>query len=271
MNWEKRKDDLEGKVVIYSKYIGEPAEIEFSIDADIKLPKLEIDNGQFLTMYCTTDSLEFMSKTGVTEEIINHFNNEIFDLARQKAIEENRVIKMHALMSIYNSKEEIVSFNPDEILFTGEYSNVSRCMKSVKMGLDYYVMQLVEQMSRKIGFNISDIETKDSKITYNDIHKDSRKQYIMDHYIVPMIDSAITDDAIRFSFTQEQFIDFSSPEHSDITNDALNLCILIKDSGKKQNTELIDAYVCKMVALINEDYDSAAEKRDLINELKNEM
>ena len=86
------------------------------------------------------------------------------------------------------------------------------------------------------------------------------------NFTVPMLDYIRYDETKNFVNLRDGLMKFFVG--SIFINDLLDVCELIERDGRNQKPKLIEAYVTKIEAMVNEEFETAAEQKELIEGLK---
>jgi len=265
--------NLKGKVIAYSKFIDLNKNHNGTIFEDIQ-------NGDMLFIYSTINYSEFIRKNkdefNIPETQINRIINESDSRLREVYdFYQNKLFKKSKKSSVYSialySNEEGLPIDLEDIIFTGEYSDVSRCLNADQSMINRYMLELEEQKSRGQGiFSLNkNTKSKTQKLieTYESINKDDIQQHIINKYIIPM------DRAIKGGFTKEfekiqgEFITKFSDGCDTLLEDFMQIPLLIK-KDEKENINLVNIYLDKIVALKNEKYENMPALIKQIEELR---
>ena len=261
-------NNLKGKVIAYSRFI--------DLNKNHKGTILEpIHDGDLILIYATIYRSEFSRKNkglGIPEIKINDIINdsdgrvrEIYDFYQGKLPEESKKFSVYSI-ALYNN-EGSLPICLEDIIFAGEYSDVKRCLNADQSMINRYMLELEEQNSRRQGIFSLNKNTKKPVKTYESINKDEIQQHIINKYIVPM------DRAIKNGFTKEfeeiknEFITKFSEGYNLELNDFMQIPFLIK-KGEKENIDLANIYLHKIVALKNEKYEEMPALIKQIEELR---
>jgi len=257
-------ENLEGKAVVYAKIYCETKKAEKCEKCPAYLSKEDI----FFAAYASNNILEYMEKMGAPEEIIENakgLEKSLLNLLEKEGRKTSGKMPMFAAPFNVESEQDLL-LGQEDVIYLGEYSSLSRALISVKSAVELYVSSFQEQVEKKHGVD-SDEGKQENPITYKDFAGESIRNYIIENFIIPMVNvhtgiaahknmKSIKRDFIRFSATAPFF------------SDVLDLCDAIEKSPIVINTDLTDAYINKIVAIHKEDYTIAAEMRDKIKEIK---
>ncbi|MBU4493410.1 MAG: hypothetical protein KKA61_03490, partial [Nanoarchaeota archaeon] len=146
-----------------------------------------------------------------------------------------------------------------------------RCFNADQSMINKYMLELKEQKNRGQGiFSLNkNTESKTQKLikTYESINKDEIQQYIINKYIIPM-DRAIKNGLTKeFKIIQQEFITKFSEGCDILLEDFMQIPFLIK-KGKKENIDLANIYLDKIVALKKEEYENMPVLIEKIEELR---
>lgn len=256
--------ELTGKVIVYSKFKGDP-----DVPKDCEGCSIAPKDGKIYAMYATTDPTEFMHKTGAPKEGLDRLVDEVNDEIKkcEDLGVELKIFQVYATQFPVDSETELL-YASEDVLNTGTFSNPIRCIQAVEMGVRYYLLLLEEQTSEKLGDSIysKGDQQRNPKITYKDFEGKEIRDHVMQEYIIPMIDSIRYDDQIKFKKNRNNFMHFSAG--SPFAQDTIDLCDQIERNAKNQSTDLIEARATKINAIHIEDYIVAAQKRDEIKRLE---
>jgi len=251
------EDNLEGRVVIFTRYIGED---KFAADPRSGLNRAAISKGQIFAVYASSDILDFRAKTGV--DIVDIEDLLIKAAEEQQSMHINKELIPFYCAS-YPASEEEINYGESDILFLGKFHTIHSCIAVLHEGFQIYGLLYIDQMSHKHKFE--SFKSEEEFITYKDLKKEEIHDHMMKEYVTTLIDASINREQARFEQIQQRFIQFSAG--SPFVKDVIKLCELVKSDGKYQRNELLEAYVQKISAIINEDYLLAAQKRDEILQL----
>ena len=245
-------NNLEGKVIVYSKLIG----VENNVKVEKAIPSL----------YLTTDILDFVEKVRGKEllqwpagEITRILGEAIKDIGKQ-----NKIFPVFGFIKELDSEKEITQL-AKETLYVGNYSHKDACMEAIKCGAQLYGCALMDQMQTKLDIGSAKIHKK--TLTYEKFIKGDKKDditdYVLKNYVVPMIDAHDEKNPIIYRTLKQELVNFAAG--SAFAQYVIKLCNVIEDGKKKPNNDLIWSYVLEMNAIHTERYEEAAKIRDEID------
>jgi len=262
---------------------------------------------QIFALYVATNPTDFAEKTGAPleklneipqkikselksyigdikshiDECVKKFNLEPYGEMFQKLIDEkltdkvvDRVLNnfnpLYATPIRVDSELELARV-PENVLFAGEYTSPIICLKAVKMGIDFYMLDFDEQTKKKLGVEFSngkEEKARQSSLTYKEITGAAIKGYIVDSYLTPIFDGKKYGDEAKIAAARKGLVRFGAG--APFALDIAELCELTdKNSsydGKCGN--IIDLVLDKIVAVHTEAFLEAAKLRDRIKALK---
>jgi len=235
-------------------------------------------DGVILSVYCATniiDYMEMMSSSGkVSEDELKQYETtlkEATDKVKQNMKEEDdkngmetQMIPIYFLPMVLESEKDLEDKAKD-ILYVGDFSEVLNCSVAVGMGLEMYMRRWTEKLMKenKIGQEVHERKAEDLK-NYKTVEKEKLRQYMLDNFIVPMLDSYSANDEKKAGRIRLDFMRFSYG--SPFFNYVLDMVNSIKDSNP--NPDLVNAYLDVAEALYQENYESAAKIRDKITAIQ---
>lgn len=266
-------NNLKGKVIAYSKFI--------DLNKNHKGTIFEhIQDGQIVCIYATIDRSEFIKKnknefnTPETKlnDIINESDKrirEMYDVYQDKSSEKLKSFSIYSIFLFGDA--ESLPIGLEDIIFAGEYSDIGRCFNADQSMINRYMLELEEQKSRGQGiFSLNKntkSETQKLIKTYESINKGEIQQHIINKYIIPMDRAVKNGFAKEFKEIKNEFITKFSEGCDTLLEDFMQIPFLIKKSGK-ENTDLVNIYLGKIVALKNERYEDIPVLIKQIEELK---
>jgi len=234
------EDRLEGYVNIYSEYtLRDPKPI-------------------FLVNVTATPHVLFHNAE--LEEAETKIETEIATTCRlmEKSIDKRnyKLFETFSLIGALAAAEEEIPDISNELLFTGRYNRKQDCLKAVQEGMEYYLQKFYSQMFKK------HVDNKEG--VYWKINGKGIKKHISGRYITPMLKAVKKKDDEDYWSLKHRFRRFS--EGAPFELDIFRLCKLIEVKAPKR---LIKAYVNKITAIHEQDYETAAKMRDKIAKMNN--
>lgn len=260
----KRGDsaNLEGKVVLYSNL------------AICRYPDYKL----VVATYGSTDLDDLFSKASQFElenaAILKEPLNEIVGKVL-KGIDASRVVPFWWIGFSLPSEELITSSEGHDVVYVGNYSVPETCQHAMHAASNLYSFTFADQMSsrhKKFGDDTTIPEKPhglEVRLTPNKTHSDFSGEHIGDYvlqtYVVQLLDSARNGQPNIFDKLREEFTEFSVGSYFML--DVQRLSILAKETQGNVNPKLVEAYVQKIDAIHMQDYAGAAVMRDRIKQL----
>ncbi len=265
-------EDLEGKVIAYTKFIGNPKDYACPQHKEF----LEEHNeGHILALYACTDVTDLLKKVGMDNNehsklIKNKLEKSINSKLKKIQKEEpRRILPIYSTLLLDFSEDDIISSDED-VIYVGKWQNPNTCTKFCYHAVNLYVEIFEEQRKEKLRINNDILPNKKAQEeTYEQV-KSNAGEYIRKAYVVKMMDSQRSQNKKEFFQLQHDFLAFSY--QTPIAYDVQSLCILLqKNDGTAKDAPLITAYLDKISAISTENYEEAAKLRDKISTLKNKV
>lgn len=131
------ENNLQGRVLVYS-----------ILNSDNYLSKLK--NGEIFSLYASNDANDFVEKTKKPLESVEYkrLENQLYKMVAEMFGLNIEHINFYVSPIEIESEKELHNFKTD-ILFTGNYSHPNLCTNIVKSGMDFYILQWIEQTLKK--------------------------------------------------------------------------------------------------------------------------
>jgi len=246
-------DRLEGRVLVYGRIKSDGEEKILWGGEEVK-----ISENSFIGKYSSIDAKDIAKKFDcVTDEEISQKAKELEDKFREVRKDEISVgkVPVYTIFVTFDSDVGIKDDCLDDIVYVGEYCDSENCMQAIELGEDAYIVRLKEQMQNTLD---AKIENK----THFDLKSKSIKDYILNQYIIPIITSQAQGDEKNVSRLEKLFVEFS--ENSLFKNEVMDLCARLKKTDKTSGIFVIQACAEIIDAIHLEQYERAAELRDII-------
>jgi len=229
-------DNLEGRVIIYSKLS------MASDDMASKYNKMFRD-GQIFYIYASTDAAEFSQRTGIDMMLFEK-------VQRCMSIHDEEIKPMTFIYNGITDSEDELLAGTEDIIFVGEYTTPSSCMIAAEDAFEFYMVNFEEQWHE--GQRL---------LSYKDLAGTTIEKHIRSYFISPY---ARANGAEKKGIEQA-LLEFS--KGSGFFDDVKALCRVLESKDKNRDY-LTDAYLEKITAIHNENYEHAARIRDKISALK---
>lgn len=260
------KENLEGKILIYSRLKCEPDTLQLIQLGD---KQISAGNGHVFCTYNTTDARDLAEKMSVPSDQIDAIVTQIENQKEQfisahPISEEDLGIHFCKISLAFESEDELSQFDCD-MIYVGEYSSLRRCAQAVDKAEDIYLCALREQTLRKHDAS----EPSFSINTTHDCFKSKNiKEELFNRYVIPLQNAYSSNDLIKAQALKNNFINFA--KNSFFSKDISDLCEIIEKNTANNAPYLIQAYVEKINAIHLEKYDVAAQMRDEIIKFLND-
>ena len=243
------QDSLEGRVLIYS---------------NLSLCD-HPEHDQVHAMYGNTEASGLISRLldfGFEEnDISTRVNRIVIETSRLVDPLKHKVVYF-VFFSVKSNEEIIENPKDDDLIFVGKFTDVSRCYSALDATAKLYSNVYTEQRSVR-----QELMKEPAKIrTHKDFAGEPIIDYVLNKYIVPMLDSMQRDDTNFYQRLNEELAQFSAD--SPFASATAEMSAIIKKSGRNPNVPLIEAYVKIIDAVHREDYMGAAAIRDKIKDLE---
>jgi len=228
------QNNLEGKLLIFSR-----------------LPIKE----NIFGIYASNDITNFFERMGLPKEAYNEVKRESEE--RVKKLKEEGFAPMSPIYMCPMDLEEhqIIQGNND-ILDMGNFNKKENCFGSLKAGLELYFLRFNDQLENKHNFKE---RTTEKKVSYREISQEKITKYLMNNYIIKILDSynlGRKEDAEKLRSNMIQFSKGSS-FFPDISR-------LSKELEGYTDPETINLYMKKIKSIIDENFEEAIKYRDEI-------
>jgi hypothetical protein len=251
-------DELEGKVAIYSTYMGSD-----NSDHDLK-------TGQIFARYITIDPLDVAKSFDIPPEYagtlvseIKKKSNEILEKAKEPA---HKILFMTYIRLLDNiTLGDLLKMNAPNVIDAGNYHDPSICIQNISLASSFYFTVFADQQAVKK--NISDIlqeePVKDNgtqEILYKrffEVPGESIKQYVLDNFLKPLcVAHNIDHDSHKVNNIKRKLLDFASG--SNFMIDIMEICDLVRDN-EHADPHRMGVYLNKIVAIHTEKFETARE------------
>ena len=255
-------DDLEGRAIIWAKLKDHQ-----SHEIVEQGPVMLSPNG-IIAHYVTTDPLDLQERFGIPadslKEAIEKKTGAMKGTTSSLGI-EGTLRAIYSFSMQFSSEEEIEEADEKDY-FAGAYSDTVSCMMAISGLSNLYILGYHEQQKEK--HKISSKKPSSSEeppITHQNFQGDIRNQ-IYQEYIGPMCD-AVKDNRLNLAYSlKDKLLVFS--QVADFFPYAVALSDEVMKGEKEWDLNLITANAELCIALHTEDYETAAQQRDRIKELR---
>lgn len=149
-----------------------------------------------------------------------------------------------------------------DMLFVGKFSAPDACEHATKLGAEYYVVLLEDQLrNRKAAAPQSAAPQAPAKPQHTDIEPEEFSRYIMREYVMPLMHELQSGTENGLAKLKESFRTFSAGAHFRADVDGFCDALVF---GKAPHKELMDVFYQKILAVHDENFTLAAQLRDKI-------
>jgi hypothetical protein len=247
-------NNLEGKVIIYSRLLSKPSDSEES----------------FLGLYASCNPVDFKEKfgEGVEETVIEQIE-EIKSMYPKEEIGDNHIF----LASPIEINKSELRLAQEDVVYAGEFLNFEQCKIILMNSVEIYMVNYDKQRVIKGGLNgINESKNPglDSMLqnleTYLDIESEKKQGYIQDNYIAPVMHSIEIQDFCAAKLLAQDFVRFS--KKSPLIDDAYGIAAVLNSNEFSKRNILLQFYFEKVLAIVSERFEDAAKIRDKIKSFK---
>ncbi len=258
------KENLEGKVTIYSKFNTGNIQLPFS--------------KEIFALYMSNDIEDLIKKTNPPRQVIKEIKikRDMLDMIKniiikEKGIDKNILSQELLLigypMDVY-SEQDLTYQNSGDLVYTGSFSSPELCKHSIKLGQEIYSLNYQEQILRNLGKSFKkqtpSSNSKDYKV-YSDIEKKDMEEYIHNKFISPMIRAKINKDSEEKENIKTDFIKFASG--APFTEDIFGIFDAV-ERADNSNDNMLNLYIKKIIAVNNDNMTRAEKINNLIRRLQ---
>lgn len=235
-------DNLEGKVMVYAKFIGDVSTLEPDQQEHAR-------EHPFIALYFSSDAEDFKSKACVPAELFEHDS----DIAEKAAPKIPTIYSgLYASLAVEDG-----FFDGDhDVLFIGEVRDVDNGFTCLQLAGQFYMTRYLDNWGATKG-----VEKPEEKVTYANFHGDL-VPYLTSTFLSPL--QRAIDEPDEFEEIRKAFIDFSADASPVIRKSIEHLCDAISVGS---GLELTDSYLMQIKAIHEQEYEEAAILRDRIKEL----
>ncbi len=248
------ENKLEGRLISFSRL-----EDEATLDSERPI----------IALYCTQDMLEFIEKMKIPPSVAEELKNAQEKLYEdiQKRGEKIKIFSSYIAALPDVTQENLLS-GTEDVLDMGTYLSVDRCMDATKLGVEIYTMNFEKQLLKKVGL-LGKLDTKKNIAkptleSYSLVRKDEMKKYLLENFVVPIMDSRIHKDENRARYISSDLVNFC--KEAPFSSDIFELLEVLKNT--RSNPQIVDDYLNKIEAIYSERYEIAAIFRDKIKNKK---
>jgi hypothetical protein len=248
-------DNLEGKVIVYSKLLSDTP----------------ISDEDFLGVYASSNPVDFKEKFGesVEEEISKHINKIKSEFLEEEISDKN--IFLAAPIPISPTDLKLAS---EDVVYVGEFPEVEQCQMVIMSSVQIYMANYDRQRLLKGGFSgVNESKSSESLDkglenleTYFDIEPERKSGYIQEHYISPVMHAIENNDMPEAKTIAKDFVRFSTK--SPLIDDAYGIAAVLNAKEFIKEDRLLQFYFEKILAIVSERFREAAKIRDKINTIK---
>ena len=235
-------DDLEGKVMVSAKFIGDVSTLEPEQQEHAR-------EFPFIALYFSSDAEDFKSKACVPAEHFEHGS----DIAEEAAPKSPTIYGgLYAPLAVEDG-----FFDGDhDVLFIGEVRDVANGFACLQLAGQFYMRRYLDNFGVTKG-----VEKPEEKVTYANFQGDL-VPYVTSTFLSPL--QRAIDEPDEFEEIRKTFIDFSADASPAIGKTVEHLCDAISVGS---GLELTDSYLMLIEAIHKQDFKRAAILRDRIKEL----
>ncbi|GEM_PF-6339808 len=255
-NWNA----LQGMATVYSQF-REQEDIfvpEGSCD-HVRENLLHTPDGKLFASFICTDPKVFAERTNSDLEAILYAQQQL----QQQPGYPKHLPPLHIAMLPHLAAPSQLEGLQDDILFTGAYTQPTRCIEALNLGIHMYVLRFNEQNHQRS--TPSQQQPAPQKIVpgYQALTADDLQKHLFTHLVGPGLDAQRLHPAQR----QQRVIELEKEillftQGSLFQGDIIQLAGLLKEGCT--NLDTLQRYVAKIGAVHAEDYRQAARLRDEI-------
>jgi len=236
-------DNLEGKVMVYAKFIGDVSTIE---PEPLQEHARELP---FISLYFSSDAEDFKSKVSAPAEHFEH-GSDIAEKATPK------IPTIHVGLYAQLATEDGFFTGDHDVIFVGAYRNTKIAFENMKLAGQFYMMRYLDNWGLTKG-----VEKPEEKVTYANFRGDL-VPFVTSTFLSPLL--IAIDDQDEFARIRKSFIDFSADASPVIGETVAHLCDAISVGS---GLELTDSYLLLIKAIHEENFEQAGILKDSIKEL----
>ena len=243
-------EDLEGRVTIFSRILDERVKQE-------GLP-------QFIGEYIVTNPDDLLADPNVNQEMVDRIKADIKQY-KDKLKEndpENKIIAFPKLIKPiepFNEEHEALA-RPGDVIYTGEYITLQMVIRANEACRELYLLRYNSiELQKRLLQKENPIETKREHDSYSTVEKQRLKPYVLVNFIEPMMatrKNGTSAQNLELKAQMKDFVEFF--KDSLFTLDVLEVVKII-DSPKMVDRELVYAYVDKISAINQENFELAGD------------
>jgi len=255
MELTKRSGDFQRSVISYSIFTGDQETLAQN-------QTLFYTGSPIFALYATLDVTEFREKFEVQVPDLE----QIIRQAKEKASPEAQNVQIYPIYitPIRFETEEALLTSPEDIVNTGNYPNPELCEKAIKLGLDFFLLQLDKQLyGDSSELSLTQTEDTTPALTHEDFREKSLMQHLIHEYVSPMLYAIKSEDESSANALRQRFLNFARGSH--FAADVIELTDLLLNGSVGP---IVDAYLKKIDAIHTENYELAGIERDKIKRLK---
>lgn len=251
------KDHLEGTVLLYSHITENSPHSEEDCEECIENAETRI-----IAAYVSTD-LKIMSEftTLPIEELVKGFEKERKSLQESYGIDKKSLVERVGVR-VGRMKEMELKTLKGDVVNVGDFDCAIVCNLAIDATELLYFLRYQQQKKSRMEQMIDEIE-RQKNFSYRDF-KGDLEPYLLNNFLIPLTTSIARQDEKAYEDVSRRFKQFS--RDSPFYRDAEAICNLSKRLNEKSQTviTLIQAYLGKIVAIHNEEYEKAEQyKRDI--------
>lgn len=222
-----------------------------------------------IALYCTQDMLEFIEKMKIPPSVAEELKNAQEKLYEdiQKRGEKIKIFSSY-ISALPDVTEENLLSGTEDVLDMGVYLSPDRCVAAAKLGVELYTMNFEKQLLKKVGISgkIENKKTRSAQTleSYSLVKKDQIKRYLLENFVVPIMDSRIHKDENRARYLSQDLVHFC--KEAPFSSDIFELLEVLKNT--RTDPQIVDDYLNKIEAIHCEKYETAAIFRDKLRNRK---
>ena len=251
MFWLERgnPDNLEGKVLIYSRFIGDIEELESLVSHESPSLAKSI-------AICALNSK--LDDPILAVEACHHSDvGCIFEYERGKIIKPVKSIMAKIINTSINSQDEIEEY-PGDVIFTGEYFKVGPGIKSLELGVMAYFNCYCDNLYEGDDKNLIRENTPFVKndITYENIPSRNLYDYVLKKFTLPLLEAKKSGRKEAFDRISKELIYFTRNRSTSYAASAL-VNVLSNDKYSGKHMKIAELITKQIGAIAEDNYEQA--------------
>jgi hypothetical protein len=276
-------DNLIGEVIIYSKIDLTNLKKILSPDLIESMPPYIIESmppnfKKLLSSFSKSKEIiiaSSLSFSDISDEVDDNFFSDKINIPGlpNDFLKNKKIIPGFSKEKRFNSEKEILDEKCD-VLYAVYTSIPNIAYIANKLGIMEYIKKFIGQNIPKFFENENQYSknsffekpTQKAPSSYTEIKPKDTRETIEKYFVNPMIKSYTNKDTLKLNKLKDDFLSFCKGNNN-LFFSANELSDLIINEEAYKSKDLRDAYLDKIHAVETQEYEVAAKKRDLIQEL----